>query len=155
MPHLGIYFLGKCAVKCLHHPTIITVTVMSVCICQYLHKPQSPTYYKQIFLVLCKKKKKFCLCWWRTCCRFGRHAGIIIIPLSNALRRNSSADQLCDLSFKFIKEAHEMETTNSEDQGSRTSDKCCQTETLQATCCQTTETSQEPCGKNPGRNSAP
>ncbi|KTG46560.1 hypothetical protein cypCar_00011433, partial [Cyprinus carpio] len=49
----------------------------------------------------------------------------------------------------FIKEASEMEATNSEDQGSRTSDKCCQTETLQACSCQTTENPQEPCGKNP------
>lgn len=37
MPHLDIYFLGKCAVKGLHHHTIITATVMSVCLCKYLH----------------------------------------------------------------------------------------------------------------------
>lgn len=42
-----------------------------------------------------------------------------------------------------------MEATKSEVQGSLTSDKYCQTETLQACCCQTTETPQEPCGKNP------
>ncbi|XP_051979109.1 zinc finger protein 800-like [Xyrauchen texanus] len=42
-----------------------------------------------------------------------------------------------------------MEVTNTEDQGSLTRDKCCQTETLQNCCCQTTESLQEPCGKNP------
>lgn len=47
-----------------------------------------------------------------------------------------------------------MEASYTEDQGNLTSDKWCQTETLQNCSCQTTQTLQEPCGNNPGRNSA-